>query len=336
MTSDLYEHPERYEFFQLVRLLERTAAADQRTAVGSDTAPEHEFARFSVHPGLSHPAGEVTRVTSHKDGPPGIEVSFMGLTGPNGVLPDHYTSLILNRIRANDSTLREFLDLFHHRVLSMFYRASGKYRFAFGYRTSREDGHTDDFTFALRSLTGQGTDGLSNRSAADPAVLQFAGLFSRSVRSAESLRAVLATYFELPIRILQFTGQWLRLSADQQTQLRIEPGQFNRLGQDTVIGERVFDVQSRFSVLVGPVDQNTFRRFLPDRSDLKDLCQLVRRFVGTEFDFDVRFVLPPDQVPGTTLGGHSDHGSRLGWNTWLSSRPFTQQVDDAVFLLANV
>lgn len=336
MTFDLRQHPERYEFFQLVRLLEQAAAAEHKRAVGEDAAPQQEAVRFAVQPALSHPAGEVTRVVPRADGPTDVEVSFLGLTGPNGVLPDHYTSLLLNRLRANDSTLREFLDLFHHRIVSLFYRASGKYRFSFGYRHDRSDVRTDDFTQVLLSLTGQGTDGQTGRTAADPAVLNFAGLFSRTVRSTESLTSLLTDYFEQPVQIHQFTGQWLRLSSDQQTQLCGEQGYFNRLGQDTVIGERVYDVQSRFTVVVGPVDRATFRNFLPDRSDLTDLCQVVRRFVGTEFDFDIRFVLPPDQVPVCRLGGDEETSSRLGWDTWLSSQPFERQVDDAVFLLANV
>ena len=29
-------------------------------------------------------------------------VTFLGLTGPNGVLPQHYTTLLLQRVRSED------------------------------------------------------------------------------------------------------------------------------------------------------------------------------------------------------------------------------------------
>jgi type VI secretion system protein ImpH len=347
LKSDLEQHPERYRFQQAIRLLEHAHRATRtpRKPVGTDAAPVDEVVRFTTHTGFSHPSGEVTAVKADPASgtqsgvPVKVEVSFMGLTGPNGVLPDHYTALLLSRLRANDTALRDFLNLFNHRVISLFYRASEKYRLPLAFERAAADSATDNFTNVLHNLTGLGTPGLRGRTDSDGVALHFAGMFSRDVRPAMALQSILQSYFDLPFHIEQFCGQWLRLDEDQQTRLQCDvsgTGHHNRLGVDTVLGERMRDVQGRFAVVVGPVSKGEFRRFLPNDVVLKKLCQLVRRFVGTEFDFEVQFEMEPKEVPDCTLGGDAATANHLGWNTWLSSQPFTKMVNDAAFSLENV
>lgn len=347
MNSDLEKHPERYSFQQAIRLLENAhrAANAPRKAVGTDAAPADEVVRFSAQTGFSHPSGELTAVKAQGDSvgqsliPVSVEVSFIGLTGPNGVLPDHYTALLLSRLRANDTALRDFLNLFNHRLISLFYRASEKYRLPAAFERAAAEDATDDFTNVIRSLTGLTTPGQLGRTESDATALQFAGMFSRDVRPAVALQAILQSHFDLPFRIEQFCGQWLRLDEDQQTRLQDDSshaGHYNHLGVDAVLGERVRDVQGRFAVVVGPLREDQFRQFLPHGEQLAQLCQLVRRFVGTEFDFNVQFELQPKDVPNCTLGGDSSKSSRLGWNTWLSSQPYSHNVSDAVFSLENI
>ena len=336
--NELSHNPAQYDFLQAVRLLERQdrARGRVRQAVGGDADSHEEVARFTAQTGLGHPAGEVTALTQRSSAPSDMEVSFLGLTGPSGVLPDHYTSLLLSRLRANDTALLDFLNLFHHRLISLFHRAAEKYNVPLSWERHQSVGAQDDFSRAVLSLAGLGTDHLQGRSGTDDAVNDFAGFFARRVRPVAGLLAVLKSYFQLPIRIEQFRGQWLRLDEDQQTRLQgpdVPQGQFNRLGQDAVLGERVRDAQSSFAVLVGPIDRRQFRELMPDRHTIREICELTRQYAGPEFDFDVQLELYPEEVPPLTLGGSDDEASRLGWNTWLFGRPMTRQVADATFSL---
>src|SRR4051812_29925866 len=98
----LFAEPGRFDFFQAVRLLERGT----RAAVGGDAAPEREAVHFGVQPALRFPAGPVAKVfTPGPDDPPEMWVTFGGLTGPDGILPQHYTALLLARQRLKDTTL---------------------------------------------------------------------------------------------------------------------------------------------------------------------------------------------------------------------------------------
>ena len=85
---------------------------------------------------------------------------FLGLTGPSGALPRHYTELLLQRIREKDFSLRDFLDLFNHRLISLFYRAWEKYNWPVAYERSQLDnpgGEPDPVTRSVYCLVGMGT-----------------------------------------------------------------------------------------------------------------------------------------------------------------------------------
>jgi len=268
LSEALLREPQRFEFFQAVRLFERLRG---RAPVGQDAAPDQETMRFRALPSLSFPPAQISRVRPGTEGgPPEMVVSVLGLTGPSGVLPQHYTTLLLRRKREKDHSLHDFLDLFNHRLVSLFYRAWEKYRLPFAYEKSRlageEDG-ADPVSTCLYCLVGLGTDGLRGRPpVADETFLYYAGHFAHYPRSALALEELLQDYFGVPVRVEQAQGQWLRLEEDDCSALpggdRAD-GLNNQLGLNVVVGERVWDRQGKFRLRLGPVPYEQFRRFLP-------------------------------------------------------------------------
>jgi type VI secretion system protein ImpH len=358
LSGQLLQEPYRFDFFQAVRLLERVAreqagydARRQRQPVGWDQPPEREVVRFRTLPALGFPASAVSQIRppaprtgapAAEPPPPEMVVTFMGLTGAAGVLPYHYSALLLRRVRLKDYALRDFLDLFHHRLLSLFYRAWEKYRLPFAYERTRLDGNAgeDAITQAVYCLVGLGTGGLRGRFAFDDeGFLFYAGHFAHAPRSAVALECLLEDYFEMAIRVHQLQGQWLGLEREDQALMpsAAHPkGRNNQLGMDLVVGERVWEIQSKFRLRVGPLTYRQFRALMPNGDGLRSLCQLTRTYAGPEFDFDVQAVLAPAEVPWCRLGSEDDEGPYLGWNTWVRCEAFAQPVEDAVFCLDEV
>jgi type VI secretion system protein ImpH len=354
LSRHLLGEPEQFDFFQAVRLLERVVRerierGETRpvTAVGRDSAPERELVHFRTLPSLSFAASAVAgvRLPEARNGtelpPAEMAVTFLGLTGPVGVLPDHYTTLVLRRLRDRDKTLRDFLDLFHHRLVSLFYRAWEKYRLPFSHERHRLDPSDEEDlpTWALYCLVGLGTKGLRGRQdVADQAFLYYAGHFSHQPRSAAALEALLEDYFEMPLRVHQLQGQWLALSVEDQSCMpgpECPGGRNTALGLNLVAGERVWEVQSKFRLRIGPLSFGQFRRLMPSGDGLRALCQMTRTFVGPEYDFDVQAVLLPGEVPWCRLDAEGG-GAYLGWNTWVRNEPFHDPVDDAVFAMETL
>ncbi len=363
VIEQLIHEPWKFEFFQAVRLVEQAAAEqmldDQQSpvqAVGHDAAPDQELLRFRALPGHTFPPAEITTLTPlvSADQPAAqslrfeMVVPFFGLTGPSGVLPHHYTQLIIDRLRLRDTALRDFLDMFNHRMISLFYRAGEKYRFHVGYEKKSWQVRTEElrgpvsqearialFERCLFALIGMGTGHLRDRlEPSDEALLHYAGVLAHRPRNASSLQRMLADYFEIPVTVQQFQGQWLYLNPPDQTSLptrELLDGINARLGVDTIIGERVWSVQDKFRLRIGPLSYHAFCRFMPTGDRLRSLAQLTRLYVGAQFDFDVQPVLRACEVPATQLSSDATPAPRLGWNTWLMSCPVQEDCDDAVF-----
>ena len=258
LSRDLARVPYRFNFFQAVRLLEHrqrerargTPPARASRRPGRSRPGDRLLPRL---PSLSFPAGAISQIRedvsdagSDRAFPPSeLIVTFLGLTGPSGVLPRHYTELVIERLRERDSSFRDFLDLFHHRLISLFYRAWEKYRLPFGYERSQFDDlglEPDPFTRGLFCLVGLGTGHLKGRFEVDDEVfLHYSGHFARFPRSALALECLLEDYLELPTRVLQIQGQWLFLDPDDLCVLpnSLHPdGRNNQLGVNLVVGER--------------------------------------------------------------------------------------------------
>lgn len=322
--------PGRFDFFQAVRLLERQG--------GGDGAPGREAVHFRVQPALRFAAGPVAKVVPAVDAdhPPELWVTFGGLTGADGILPQHYTALLLSRGRVKDTTLRDWLDVFHHRAVSFLARAWEKNRWAAAVDRRRAEGKPGDdaATAAGYALAGFGTGGLRGRLATpDDAAVFYAGFLSRGPRPASGLEQILSEYFGWPVAVEQYAGQWLYLDAENKAELpRAGAAGLNTsLGRDVVIGRRVWDVQGAVRVVVGPIGAEAFYSLLPGGAARKPLSDLVRLYLGLEFDAEVRLLLTPEEVPWCALTHDEDRGPRLGRNTWVRTHDFGRPVSDAAF-----
>jgi type VI secretion system protein ImpH len=321
----LLDEPYRFDFFQAVRLLERIYT--ERVPSGYDVEPQREVARFRTSVTLRFPPSQIQQISRDKNEqvPPEVTVAFMGLTGPLGVLPHPYTELLIERTRYNDTALWAFLDLFNHRIISLFYRAWEKYNFPFAYERDQQD----RFTEYLYDIVGLGTRGLRGRLGfPDRALIYYGGLVAQRPHSSAAIKAIASDYFGVDADVAQFSGQWLKLDDETVTHLGVAN---SRLGLDAVAGSSVWDNQSKFRVKLGPLKFKEFFEFLPVGSAFKPASDLVKLLAGADLDFDLQLVLKAREVPGCVLTTHARRKPALGWTTWLKTRPF--MTDDGQVVL---
>jgi type VI secretion system protein ImpH len=318
----LEEQVTRMDFYQVLRLIENANVLLPR--IGTSLRPRDDAVRFGQDPALIfHPTmlGHYKRADSA--GRARLAVNFFGLLGANGAMPVHITEYVRDRLRhGNDRTLLAFLDVFHHRMLSLFYRARAAAEPVIS--LDRADG--DRFSVFVGSMFGIGAPALRDRDEiGDFAKLHFAGLLANKTRPAAGLETILCEYFKLPVRVEQFVGHWMRMPADIHSRLGSGENS-NRLGSSLVLGTSVWDCQHKFRLVIGPVDYRDYQRFLPGGASMRRLLAWVKNYVGLTLDWDVRVVLKKEEVPPLRLGGET----RMGWSTWLASAKPTRNPDQMV------
>jgi len=325
----LREHPFGFNFFQAVRLLGQILS--DRQPVGQFSSPRTEVVRFGTGADFGFPPSQIAGLDwpgpVGTPGQPLMRVNFMGLTGPHGLLPLYYSALVRERLRARDSSLREFLDIFNHRAISLFYQAWEKFRFTVAY----ERGDDDRLSPHLLDLLGLGTPGLQDRQQVPDEALVFrCGLVAAQARSAAALRLLLMDYFEVPVEIEQFVGAWHPLEIDTQCRVGETQSYSEQLGVGAVVGDEIWDQQSTVRIRLGPLTLEQYRDFLPDGSAHAPLRALVRFFAGNELDFEVQLVLRKEETPACELGSEGQAGPRLGWLTWAKTAPKAEDPDDSI------
>jgi type VI secretion system protein ImpH len=305
--------PYAFDFHQALRRLE--VAFRELPRWGEGIRPRDEPLRLGQDPSLEFSPSAVRTFTPPTDSLPArLSVGFFGLFGPQGPLPLHLTEYARERIRqAGDSTLAAFVDLFHHRMLVLFHRAWAQSRPT----VSRDRPEQDRFRTYVGAPAGLGLRSQQDIDAVpDLAKLYFAGLLSASARNPDGLRAILLGYFEVPVGVREFMGEWLVLEDDDRFRLG-HSLQVSSLGRTSVLGRRVFTRSHKFRVVLGPLGERDFVRFLPRTVGLSRLSALVRAYAGPELSWDLELIPAIDAATQLKLG----HAGRLGYTALLGARP---------------
>jgi type VI secretion system protein ImpH len=311
----------RFCFFSAVHLLE--SLAPEKKKLGATLDPSREAVRFAVKPGFTFPASDIADlILGEEGGPAAMEIAFLGLIGPSGILPHWYNTLASERLRVRDTAFTAFLDLFHHRLISFFYLAWKKHQFPVNFLP----GAKDKLSGYLLSLCGLGTGKLTGRIGfAEESLSFYSGLLSRMVPSAVAISETVSHFAGTEAVVEQCIERMIPLDAADVSLL----GQGTAgLGQDFVLGQHVWECQTKFRVVLGPLSLREFVRLIPTGDMHRPTFSLIRYMVGIEYEFELRLRLRREEVPGCRLGQASAQaGTRLGWSTWLKGEQFVHPED---------
>jgi type VI secretion system protein ImpH len=313
----LETEPYRFGFFAALRELE--CLYNTKPRIGYAARPVDDPVRLGQTPSMQFAPSTLSSFSSKPGAAHRLKVLFFGLFGPNGALPLHLTEYTLNRLRdSKDSTLADFADMFHHRLLCLFYRAWADKEPVVQYDRPGDD----RFSFYLGSLLGLGLPSLRNRDAIpDDTKRHFAAHFGGHTKHSEGLISIVQDFFRVPVAIHEFIGEWLAIPTTSYCFLNDDPTT-GQLGMSAIIGVRTWQCQHKFRIVAGPLTLNEYEDFLPTGVRLKQLRDLINNYLGLEFNWDLNLILKKQEVPVTQLGKYG----RLGWTSWLET---TNRMADA-------
>jgi len=318
----LEDNAYEYDFYMLVRILEATRHGKLR--LGESSRSKDDVIRLTQNPSLAFAPTTISRyVPGDQDRPPKISVNFFGLFGPNGPMPTHITEHVNDRVRARDTSFLAFADIFHHRMLSLFYRA-----WANAQPVTEYDRVDDDrFKKYIGAFIGRGMKSMLHRDCVpDTAKLFYAGQGASKTCGAESLRSVISGYFKVKVMIEEYVGQWLTLPENGRCLLGVSP-ETGTLGMSLVIGERVWDCQCKFCIVFLALSFDQYCTFLPGNKNMNLLVSLVRNYIGDSMSWDVKLILKQSEMGPIRLGTFG----MLGWTSWLGGPLKSDEVCNMTF-----
>lgn len=319
--KQLQETPYHFDFFQAVRRLECIYAKE----LGNTIKPADDPIRL-VHEGhIRFAPSTVYSFTPKKHNKPACLSSyFLGLLGPQGPLPMYLTEYAHERkIHYHDETLIHFLDMFHHRMLSFFYRAWADNQPVVHLDHSDKDkfkNYTGSF-FGIGDAACQNRDELSDYNK-----LFMSGHLSCQTKHVQGLESLIFSFFKLPVKINEFIGEWISLPEDNICQLGLG-SDVSTLGENVIVGARIWEAQQKFRIIFGPLSYEIYKTFLPGNYSLKILIDMVRNYVGDIFNWDLQLILKKEEVPPLEINGHQ----QLGYTTWSFSAMKEKDADELIF-----
>jgi type VI secretion system protein ImpH len=319
LLNAIKANPYAYGFYQAVRRLECSYKDKPRT--GQSLRPKDDPVRFSQPPSLSFASSNLAYFKLGEKGlPPKMGVNFFGVFGPNGPLPLHLTEYAHSRIvNYNDPTFSAFADIFHHRMLALFYRAWANAQPTVSY--DRPD--SDQFAKYVGALFGIGMPAFRNQdSVQDRIKLYYSGLLSAQNKNSDGLRAIISDFFKMNADIEQFVGHWIDLPPECRLRLGITR-ETCTLGVNAAIGRKAWECQQNFRVVLGPLSREQYLKMLPGGESLKRLKDIIRNYVGDELAWDVKLVMQKEHMPSLKMG----ITGKLGWTSRIWSKTIEKDVD---------
>jgi type VI secretion system protein ImpH len=309
----------RFGFFGLLRWI---SANDRKNPmVGEALRPQEEVIRLGQKPSLIFAPREIADISALDDGRFGVNLFGLGILGPNGAMPLQFTDFVRERAESKqDTTLIDFVNLFHHRSFSQLYRA-----WAIGQATIGLDRSEDErFSLYIDSLGKVPTTKSSRLSS--HARLSASAHLVREARNPEGLVKTLAHFFSTPVEIEEFFPRWIDIEEKDYTRLG-SPGFSSALGDASFLGEKVLDRQHHFRIVMGPMSVEEYFTFMPGGGNLSKLVEWVRAFVGYEYGWDVEIKVKAEEVPHTYVGGEA----QLGWSAWVGEPNQANAVSGFIF-----
>jgi type VI secretion system protein ImpH len=312
LEDSLFHEPYAFEFFQAVRLLHLRSRRRARALPGDEPV------RFRASFDLGFPPSDIRELRTPAGGDtPEMTVAFFGVGGCGGPLPTSFTEEILGRLSRHDTATTAFLDIFHHRLVSLLYRIRQAHRLEL---TTEAPVRTPAARY-LFSLFGLGMPSLASQLHAPAALLRYAGLLAHRPRSAAGLATLLSDAFGVPVQVQQFAGAWTDIDTTELTHIGAH-GCNNMLGRSATLGTRVWIQDAGIRLRVGPLEGAAFEALLPGGPAHDALLELTHFYAGAHLHVDVQLVMRGPDVSQATVGA-----SRLAWGGWLRRTPLPESDD---------
>ena len=305
------------DFWGLVRKLEKNNPA--RPRLGYAKHPAEENIRFGQMPHLYFPPSDIAEILEGKR--VGLDALvftyFLGLLGVNGPMPLEFTHYVYHRSRSYyDHTWRRFLDIIHHRMHVLYYRAFAQNEQSISFDRPEDDPVRD----MIKSFTG-----LPPQMAVDGVVesiaLSYGANFAFMSRNRNGLEDILRRMLKTRVQVKDFTLASYDLDAEDYAVLGNPKTAV--LGVNIQIGRSYLSATRRFAIAIGPIGFDTYQVLITPGGGFEVLLRTINLYLDRPLDYVFTVQLERGTVPPARLGfdwtqANAD-AAQLGYTCWLGN-----------------
>lgn len=324
VIDTLFSEPAAFEFFQAVRLLQRYLKHTKR--IGAEKAL-NDFIQFNATLSLAFQKSELGSLVACENNTGYLLIpSMIGLTGNLGALPLIYTQKLNTSSWAKKHGSTVFLDLFNNRLINLFYKASIQYNLPL-LAELKQDKHYLECIHALTGISPRPS--ISNNQLVSQVLAEFGGLLQGQMLNAESIQQLLTAVLKQSVVIHQFIPEWFVIPAESRNYLSAPHIQ---LGINTFCGERVKQIDSKIQIEIGPLDYNSYLKFLPNGEFNIILRQILKKIISFTTHIEILLVIDKEQVRNIQLND-KNISIGLAGGAFLVSRPLLHHQSQTRFVI---
>lgn len=295
------------EQFSFVKAIDVAVAITKNVEIKAKVNYSSKFSDISVVEGI-------------KDGVAELYTNIQGIAGIEGILPDCYVEEYITYNRASKKAVSDFFDIFNDRILSLRYKFMKRHDLS-ALSIPIEKSVIGNIIF---SLSGFGFEEkhekFSNSLIPEQFKISCQNLFWKYTRSSDGLKVMLSSFFDIPVKIKQFSGGFIEADKSFQTAIGTGGKRFNKLGDSSILGNKVWNEAKGIDIIVGPLNFDTYTKFLPKKSGLdqkssklQKMKEIIKNYVPLGTDVKIHFYLDKCFVKETFLNG----GKRLNKDSFI-------------------
>lgn len=270
---------QKYEVWQLLRLLKLNITQVNHA---------QELIRFRTDSHLRFPQNNVSAIEySEISKKITLIINFMSLLGGSGILPLHYTELLVKQQRFNNYDLIDLIDTLQQQSIWYYCQAfeqSRIYLFHENYQLGiSKNNPVNDFIRSIGATT-------VIHEKDQKIINTFLPHFANRIKSVNGLQLIISRCMRLPIEIQEFTKYEVNLPLHEATTLTGNIDSNNRLSHSFTLGTKIRLDVFHFTIIVRlqPFHRIQYTKYKKVWCEL--ISQLVQWYLANVFHYQIKFV----------------------------------------------
>lgn len=291
-------NPWDYSLHQLLSIIEKQHS--HKAEFGCGKKPEDEAAQLKAYCSFSSPSSDCIEY-KEENNKSSLKINHTSLVGINGILPQRYSEIILNKEKDKNFSIIDFLDIFHHRTFGLMHKIEKQTQL----NLNRNPLANFQYCHAIAGSLPDKNE--KTHKIFHKVFPSFAGFLWQKHKTASGLIQILNAIFpQLKITIAQFIPKWIEIFDENRAYLNKNPL------KNKMLGKKAKCISNTIKIILETNDVQIYNQMLPDTENFTLIKKTAKYYLPAGFEAHIDLKLTQKN-----LSCKLDKTHKLGYNTWI-------------------